>query len=401
MNEQQTPSAAQPAQDVHTLRKIKRRRRTIRRVLLFVVLSAFILVLYVNRDLWIPQLEKIGQSQQFVQQSDGALSGNRFPLSIYGGAVYQTGTIDDRLLILSDTYLYLYKTDGSLEDARQHAYGSAMLQTAGDYALVYESGSSRFRLETKSKTVYEKNSSDSIVFGRVSREGMVALVTTSQTSACTLIVYNVNGKAIYQRNCVSQLSEVTFDTENGGCYAVSIRTKDGVLQSVVNSYDFQNEKPRWTSAPLDMLCISVYNTKDGGVFVLGDVGCAYLDVGGAVRSTYVYPDTLVCGDFYNDTAAILLRNDEKRTNTVALLRNDRSEPVMMSFDSTVKDVAVGDNTVTVQTRTAIEVCDHSGNSIASATSANSERFDRFDSFLPMDSYIFLMGYDTIDRIEAP
>lgn len=401
MNEQQTHSGAQPVQDVYTLRKIKRRRRMIRRVLLFVLLSAFILVLYVNRELWIPKLEKIGQSQQFVQQSDGALSGNRFPLSIYGGASYQTGTIDDRLLILSDTYLYLYKTDGSLEDARQHAYGSAMLQTAGDYALVYESGSARFRLETKSKTVYEKNSSNNIVFGRVSQDGMVALVTTSGTSACTLVVYNVDGKAVYQRNCISQLSEVTFDTENGGCYAVSIRTKDGVLQSVVNSYDFQNEQPRWTSTPLDMLCISVYNTKDGGVFVLGDVGCAYLDVGGAVRSTYVYPDSLVCGDFYDDTAAILLRNEEKRTNTVALLKNNGSEPVMMHFDSTVKDVAVDDHSVTVQTRTAIEVCDHNGQSIATATTKNSERFDRFDHFLPMDSYIFLMGYDTIDRIEAP
>jgi len=360
------------------------------------LLSGFILVLYVNRDLWIPKLEKIGQTQQFVQQSDGALSGNRFPLSIYGGAAYQTGTMDGRLLILSDTHLYLYKADGSLEDARQHAYGSAMLQTAGDYALVYESGSARFRLETKNKTVYEKNSSDSIVFGRVSGDGMVALVTTSETSACKLVVYNEDGKAIYQRNCVNQLAEVAFDTENGGCYAVSIRTKDGVLQSVVNSYDFNSEQPRWTAAPLDMLCISVYNTRDGGVFVLGDAGCAFLDVGGAVRSTYHYPDSLVSGAFYRDTAAVLLRNDEKRTNTVALLRQDGTEPLLMDFASTVKDVAISGDRVTVQTRTALETRNYSGERIA-ATDIS----DRFDSFMPMDSYVFLMGYDVIDRISLP
>ena len=56
MNEQQNPQSAQPVQDVHRLRKIKRRRRMIRRALLFVLLSGFILVLYVNRDLWIPKL---------------------------------------------------------------------------------------------------------------------------------------------------------------------------------------------------------------------------------------------------------------------------------------------------------------------------------------------------------
>lgn len=384
----------QPIQDVHALRRKKKRQRLLKRIALFLLLSAFILVLYVNRDLWIPKLERIGQTQQIVQQNDGSLSGDKFPLSIYGGAAYQTGAMDGLLLILSDTYLYLYRTDGTLADTRQHAYGSAMLQTAGDYALVYESGSARFRLETKNTTKYEKNAADNIVFGRVSKEGYVALVTTSETSACKLVVYNTDGKQIYQRNCIEELSEVVFDTENGGCYAVSIRTADGVLQSVVHSYDFQSEQARWVSQPLDMLCISVYNTMDGGVFVLGDVSAAYLDVGGAVRSTYVYPDTLVCGDFYNDTAAILLRNDEKRSNTVALLGGASAEPFLMDFDSTVKDVAVRGETVTVQTRTAIETRDHSGAQIAAAAIS-----DRFDSFLMMDSHLFLMGYDSIDRLD--
>lgn len=385
----------QSTPDVHALMRMKKRKRLIKRSLLFLLLSAFLLVLYVNRDLWIPKLEQIGQTQQIVTQNkDGSLSGNKFPLSIYGGTSYQTGEMDELLLILSDAYLYLYRADGALVDTRQHAYGSAMLQTAGDYALVYESGSDRFRLETKNKTVYEKSAADHIVFGRVSADGYVALVTASETSACKLVVLSADGKQIYQRNCVQELSEVVFDTENGGCYAVSITTENGVLQSLVHSYDFKSEQARWTSVPLDMLCISVYNTKDGGVFVLGDVGCAYLDSGGAVRSTYVYPDTLVCGDFYRDTAAILLRNDEKRSNSVVLLEGAGAAPVLMDFSSTVKDVAVRSNTVTVQTRTAIETRDHSGTQIASAQIS-----DRFDSFLLMDSYLFLMGYDCIDRLE--
>ncbi|MBR6761999.1 MAG: hypothetical protein IKM30_08205 [Oscillospiraceae bacterium] len=383
----------QPPQDVYALRRIKKRKRLLKRIGLFALISTLLLAVYVNRDFLMSKLRDLTRRHHSVQ-SNGSLSGGNFPLSVYGGISYQSDTISDLLLILGDAYLYLYQTNGELLESRQHAYGSAMLQAAGDYALVYENGGTRFRLETENQTLYEKTISDKIIFGRVSEDGYTALVTTSDTSACKLIVFDRKGKQIYLRSCVKELVEIAFTKDSGGCYAVSIHTDNGVMKSVVHSYDFQSEKERWVSQPLDMLCISVYNTDGGEVFVLGDVSCSYLDAGGAVLSTYVYPDTLVRGDYADGIAAILLRNDEKRTNTVAMLGGAAAAPVLLDFDTEVKDVAVSDHSVTVQTRAKLETW-----TIAGQLLAESEIADTYDSFLPVDSYLFLMGYNRIDRLE--
>lgn len=389
---QQVPQDA----DVYAQRKQKKRKRYLRRAVAFFCIAALIIVIFQKRDVWMPKLEEISIRHQSVHENNGVLSEGNFPLTISSNTAYQTATMNNLLLILSDAYLYLYNTDGSMLARRQHAYGSAMLQAAGNYAMVYESGGTHFRLETTGKTLLEKNLSDPIIFGRVSDKGYTAVVTASETSACKLLVFNKKGKQIYARSCVEELTEVAFHTESDGCYAVSIHAEDGKLKSVVHNYDFAQTDEKWTSQPLDMLCISVYNTKGDDVFVLGDTCCAYLSLAGAALSTYDYPDALVCGDSYNGISAVLLRNEEKRTNSVVLMNKNAHAPNVLSFDSEVKYVHVNQDTgsITVQTRSEITSFSPEGTQIARTGIS-----DTYDSFLRIQSELFLMGYDRIDRME--
>ncbi|MCQ2434734.1 MAG: DUF5711 family protein [Oscillospiraceae bacterium] len=383
-------------EDVHALRKQKKRKRHLRRAGIFACLVVLLLILYQRREIWLPRLEEMSFTRQTITQNDGTFSDGNFPLSIYGGAAYQTATIDNLLLILSDSYLYMYQTDGVLLSRRQHAYGSAMLQAAGSYALIYESGGTHFRLEGSGKTFYEKSVSDPIVFGRVSDMGFTALVTGSETSACKLIVFNKKGKQIYSRSCVEKLSEVSFRSDSGGCYAVSMHTDSGTMKSVVHHFDFAEKGEKWTSQPLDTLCISVYNTKGDDVFVLGDTCCAYLSLAGATMSTYTYPDTLVCGDSKNGSAVVVLRNEEKRTNSVVLMNGDANSPKVLEFDGEIKCASVGGSGdfVTLQTRDSVRSYWMTGGASAKAGIS-----DMYDKFVRIGDYLFLMGYDRIDRLE--
>ncbi len=383
-------------EDVHALRRQKKRKRYVRRAVIFTLLVALLLVLYQRRDIWLPRLEEMSFNRQTIRQNDGTFSEGNFPLSIYGGAAYQTATIDNLLMILSDSYLYMYQTDGNLLARRQHAYGSAMLQAAGSYALVYESGGTHFRLEGSTRTYFEKNVSDPIVFGRVSEAGYTAVVTGSDTSACKLIVFNKKGKQIYARSCVEKLTEVSFRPDSGGCYGVSIHTDRGALKSVVHHYDFKEMGEKWTSQPLDMLCISVYNTKGDNVFVLGDTGCAYLSLAGATTSTYTYPDTLVCADSKDGAAAIILRNEEKRTNKVVMMSGDAGSPNIREFEGEIKCVSVSDGggSATIQMRDCIRTYGMMGGAISQAVIS-----DMYDEFVRIGDYLFLMAYDRIDRLE--
>ena len=386
------------AKDIYTMRKRKKRRKVLQQSIWLLLLAVTILVLYQRRDSWIPKLETMGMRHQNHRLGTDAETDGNLPISVFGDTDYQTGSVNGKLLLLSDAYLYIYETDGSQITARQHTYGSAMLQTAGDYALIYESGGTSFRLETVAKTRFEKKADDPIIFGRVSPNGQIALITSADTCSCKMLVFNQKGQKIYERHCVERISDLSFHNDDGGCFAVSSETGDGELKSVIHSYSFTEKTDLWTSQPLDMLAISVYNTSGEEVFVLGDTQCCYLGADGSLISCFTYPDTLDHGVFSGETAALVFSNNEKRTNSVVILNGSAAAPVLRIYDKAVMDIQLQPEreTVLVQLRSQLESLSMTGERLGTVpVTDNSERI------LLIGDYLFLHCYDHIGRMDAP
>jgi len=380
--------AKQKKQNIYAARSQKKRRRILRRSVLFLLLVMAILVLYRRRDSWMPGLDASGGQTQ--QGKEG-----KFPLYVPGSSEYQMGAADGKLAVLTDSYLYFYQTGGGQVSARQHTYGSAMLQTAGSYTLVYESGGEHFRLDTPSKQIFEKTAADPIIFGRVSDQGKVALVTGSETGACKMLVFNAKGQQLYARNCVEDLSDICFHKDGGGCYAVSVFMQEGTLKSVVNSYSFTEKEDLWHSQTLDMLAVSVYNTSEGNTFVFGDTRCAFLDAQGKVTGIYEYPKSLSGCAFRDQTAVLLLSDQERRSSSVVILDGNTQSPVVRSYEKEIKAVGLlSDSTVLVQLRSKLERLSETGRVLE-----EKEISDSYEGFSTVGSYIFLHGYQHIDRTE--
>lgn len=392
----QQPSVKKNApKDIYAARKRKKRRKVMQQGIWLLLLAVIILVLYQRRDSWIPKLETIGRRHQTRYAESGAIDG-RFPIWLYGDTNCQLGTAGGDLILLTDSYVQVYEPDGTPVASRQHTYGNAMLQTAGDYAMIYESGGTHFRLETAAKVRFEKTLNDPIIFGRVSASGLTLLVTSAETCACRLIVFNEKGQQIYERGCVERLADAAFNADAGGCYAVSIYAAEGTMRSVVHSYDFQQKNDLWTSQPLDTLAISVYNTSGGDVFLLGDTMCCYLTSAGTLRSSYTYPDKFKCGVFSGETAALLLSNDEKRLESLVILNSASELPSVRVYDKDVKAIAFvpESNAVLVQQRKQLETVSYSG-----AVLRTDPAEDNYDGFLRIGSYLYLRSYDHIDMTQ--
>ncbi len=359
------------------------------------LLAIVILVLYQRRDSWIPKLETIGTRHQSQQNHFGDTDGN-FPIHIYGNTEYQLSQAADQLLLLTDSYLNYYEQDGTLAAARQHTYGNVMLQTSGDFSLLYENGGTRFRLETPAKLRYEKTISDQIVFARVSPNGTAALITDAEDCACRLYVFNHKGQQIYSRDCVERISELAFNPDATGCYAVRIETENGVMKSIVNSYVFSSPDTIWSSQPLDMVAISVYNTSEGNLFMFGDNKCCFLDSAGNLLSSYTYPDQLVRGCFAGNTAAMLFRNDATRTGSVVVINGASGSPAVRTYEKDVRDIGLmtENDEVLVQLHNEIETISYQCNVMQTTPLA-----DNYDGFLRIGQNLFLKGYDRIACME--
>lgn len=380
--------------DMIEKRKRRSKLRVFRNFVIFLLIAAFCGYLYVQRDAWIPKLEGIGSRYESVTQNDGTLAEGNFPLTISGGTGYQADLVDDTLFLLHDAYLDLYSLHGDSRDTRQHAYQNAMMRSSGKYTLLFESGGTSFRLDSKRKNIYSKSVDDDIISGTISENGNVALITESGSYACTILVYDNTGKRIYQRNCIEHVIDVTFHEDNDGCCFTSINVENGVLKSTVTSVLFHQVDTQWTSLPLDTLVVQSGFSTDGTLCVVGNTACAYYSSNGEMLGTYNYNGTLVSADLENGRAALIIQDDQKRSTSLVLLDQSVSSPAEISLDAAAETVRVFDGDAIVMSPGNITSYDFSGTPLATVSLEGS-----YTSFIKQDGYLFLMGYDQIDRVD--
>lgn len=380
--------------DIVILRRRRKRRRQMAKFIAFILLASIIFGLYVKRDVWFPKLEGIGSRFQSVKSSGGELSGENFPLNIFGGIDYQVGNLNGYLAILSDAYIYIYTEDGELYEERQHAYANAMLQTSGKKALIYESGGNKFRIDNKRKNLYTKKMEQNIIFARISENGNVAVITTSDTYICKLTVFDDSGEEIYSRNCVERVIDLTFNEDGTGCILATSDAADGEIISKIISVSFDSKKDKWTSDALNTMCLKTYYDRNG-ILVLGDTKCAYYSNNGELLTSYDYPSSLVDWDYRDGKIAMLFENEIKRQNYFTTIDSEKREPNQNEFsNSSANCIRISGGQVLILSKEGIIKYDFNGGGEKNISSESA-----YEKFILIDNYIFLLGYDRIDRIE--
>lgn len=387
-------TAMDPEVDVVAQRKKRNAMRGVRRFSVFILLAIFCAYLYVQRDAWIPKLAGIGSRYQSITQNDGTLAEGNFPLTISGKSDYQAEIANDVLFIQNDAYLYLYSPHGDLKDVRQHMFSNAVLKTSGAYALVYENDGSGFRVDKPSKNMFVKYLDNDIIFGVINDSGYTAIVTESDQYACSLQVFDETGKAIYTRNCVNRLIDVTFQNDGNGCAFMELDVENGELVSRMKSVRFDEKDVQWESEPLSTMGLELSYSESGMLCVVGDTMCAYYDDSGNLSSSYTYMGDLVAYDVAYGSAAVILKDENQREARLILMDRSADSPSEVRISDTSKKVLLSQDDAYVMNADSITSYAFSGKSIATVKLDVSYR-----TFVKQDGYIFLMGYDQINRVD--
>ena len=90
----------------------------------------------------------------------------------------------------------------------------------------------------------------------------------------------------------------------------------------------------------------------------------------------------------------MFENETKRRSSLVLLDSVGADPRQIDFDTVVKNVHVMDENAYVLTKVGMETYSFDGTQKSSV-----EVSDSYDDFLQIDKYLFLFGYDKIDRMD--
>lgn len=268
--------AEAPASDTQEpVREVARPRRK-RRSLVKVVLTRTLVVavvVAVGFLVW-KNWENLAPDSLLIwidEKLAGSPSGDGFPVPVAGSAVTAFRELEGNLVLVNDTALTMINSKGGEAVRRPHSYSTPLLETAGKYALLAEGEGTRFRLETRAKTVLEKEAAYPIVSAGVNAKGTIALVTdASQSYSTEIVVYDRGGKELYRRSRKLQAVDIAVSPEGDRVAVISVAASQGALKSYLEIFTFGKETdPVFSHEELDTLFAGVDYLADGRLAVIG------------------------------------------------------------------------------------------------------------------------------------
>lgn len=388
--------------DISELRKKRKAKRTknlIIKIFIVLLICGAVLVAVFTKDMWYPYLKGVLNAiPETVQpeSSSAELAEGQFPIKVEGGLGYQLMSMDNSLAVLDDSRFHVYSSDGKVMTEKQHSYANPILCVMGGKALIYDEGGRDFSLESKYKTIYEKTADDVIYIAKLSSADYAAVVTRSDKFLAMLKIYNPNGESVFTYYSYdSRIINVTFTDNSSGCVITVITAEDGQLISKMIRFDFTDTEPKWVSDSIPTLALDARFTSDGGIIMIGDTMCAGFDSEGRLVSEYAYDYTIEDYDSKGDLTAVLTRNsDLRRTVLITFTGSDCSLPVTAIVDDNAEKVYAEGNEAYILSGNVIDIYSAQGLSMGKITLENN-----YDDLCRNGKYIYLMGYDSINRID--
>ncbi len=383
----------------------KRRKKKLVKLLkkLIIVLAAagVVLAAVLTRELWYPRLEGI-LTKIPAPENTGELAEGHFPLSIEGGARYQLKPMDGSLAIADDSHFFVYGEDGKPIFETQHTFANPVITVGNKKALLYDLGGKSFGLYSKYKNIYSKTTDDPILIARVGGNDTAAVVTKSDKYPSALMVYDSAGNNIFNYRSAARIIDVTFNLDSSGCYITTIGVSEGLIVSKILYYKFDhidrdgldNPIPVWETEELDTLALSVRLFGEDKIAVFGDTMFAFYDINGGYIGGYDYKRELVDYSLDGNVAAMVFSNDERRCSVLVSADCVTGTISEKTLDRVALNLQVNGDVIYMQTEYGIEARTAAGD-IISETELDTE----YESFLRMGKYVYLLGYDEINRID--
>lgn len=390
--------------DVSILKKKRQQKkaaRLMKKLLIILAAAAVVLAIILTKELWYPKLNGI-LSKVPVTENTAELAGGHFPIAIDGGADYQLETMDNAIAVLDDSHFFAYNNDGKLLYSEQHTLSKPIMTVSGKKALIYDLGGTTFSLISKYKNIYSKTTDSAILIAKLSSNDYAAVVTMNDKFMSMLMIYDNNGRNIFNYGSIERIIDITFDSGNNGCYITTVGSYDGVLASKILYYKFDqvdydalgDPVPVWETEYIETLAISVRLFGSGNIIVFGDTMCAYYDINGNLINSYEYDHPLSDYDSRGSIAALIFSNKERRSSDMVIIDCITGGISKTVLDYNAENLQVSDNQIYVHSRNEIRSYSSLGEPLSSV-----DLESEYDDFCRVNNYIFLMGYDQINRID--
>lgn len=371
--------------DINKYREKRKRRKSLTRFIVFVLITAAIIIIVINRKQILAPFKDIGS-----KNAEGG-----FPISIAGSANYVMGDMGENFYLLTDTYLYTYNSNGAELSDKQHGFQNPICSSNSKRALVFDKNGKDLKVYSKNSELFAKSFDDTIVFAKMGTDERSAVVTTSSRYFNFLYVLNSEGKQIFRwASPDEKIMQVCFGEGDKSVYVSVVGEKDGTLNSSVLRFELGDKTGEmWRTAignnvsySLEMCADGLYTITPAGAYLLNEMT-------GDIKAANSFSG-VISGIPRTDGARAVLFRDSASNGEILIVYNDILEAT---------------NALTLDNLSALEVKNGRlyalrGNELtvydAALQTVNTIALDdEYSDIRVIGSYAYLLGYNQVQKQE--
>lgn len=313
---------------------------------------------------------------------------NKFPYSLDNSDNVVLSNLGNNIFAVGQTSIVsVNSSNGKKSFSDDHGYANPILKTRGSYALVFDQGSNKYRLDSGDGNIYTDTVQNSILTGDVSGTGTVALVTTSSDSLSQILVYSksLNEKFNYPVSSGYVTAVAVDESARRVAFAV-VNSKDAKLQTVVYTMNIGDSEPK---AQFEYEGSSVINIRflSSNLYVVGSDFISVITLMKNEVKVFEQGSVKINSYTYNSSENLVVAYtayDGESGNTLALVSSSGKIKHTVETNVDVKDITASSSDVAALTDSSVIVYNFSKGEIKIQYSVD----DSYSSILQISSKIF-------------
>lgn len=232
--------------------------------------------------------------------------GDGYPTSLVGSTADPAnfGAEDGSLYVLSDTALTVYNSSAKQLFSTRHSYSEPTVSAANNRYLLYNMGSTGYRVETAAGTEISGVAESDITAAAICSSGKFAMAVQPTDYASRVLVYKPNGTLQYRYNFAdTHITAIALNHDGTKGAVAAITSRSGELVTQITMLDFSKEQPVAQYESRGNFIFSMLWSRDDTVIAVGDTETLVGDIDGF--SAYGYGGRTITAYCMTESRAIV------------------------------------------------------------------------------------------------
>lgn len=296
-------------------------------------------------------------------------AGDGYPYILNGTKISGAAVTNTDLAIVGDDFVRVLNSTAKELSNLQHTYDHPVMSSNSGRILLYDEGGKKFRVQSKTRILYERELEHIILTGAMGRDGSAALATRADGAESMLTVFDAGHNEAFVWKCAKEHIVTCDVSDNGRRYAAGvIGVKNGSVYSKIFIFDKKASEPLAVFEYPESAVTSVQFLSNETVMVMGNNMCEIIN-GAEVKEkldvSVNTPSRLLISD--NNTAVLVLSKYSSTTKKIVkVFDKTGTELFEQEIDGLVKSVSADGRYVAVLTDKQVQVFNMKGEMCGSA-----------------------------------